>query len=267
METRDEAHARMTRDALYTIAARLKTSIINKGLLLALILVVFEALLMAHYQGAAALAILRYTPPVALFTGVTANLLPLALPLMFLAGSAATGSAASAMRFTKAVSLAAATLACWVCMELFVDRALRPPLWVMLLVGVISLGAGFITYLWPEHLTSTTGGAVLEPVVVALMAVLVLGQASSNPDLRRAVSTPFLPSERVTTTTGATTTAYVLDSSSEWTTLLIDSTRTIEIVRTKDVIRREVCSVLGPGVVHPAWAVAESGRPSPTCDR
>lgn len=261
------SEAARTRHALYAIARRLKTSIINKGLLLALILVVFEALLMAHYQGPTALAILRYTPPVALFTGVTANLLPLALPLMFLACLTAAASAVSAGRFTSAASLTGATVVCWICMQLFVDQAIRPPVWLMLLVGAISLVASVATFRWPDRFISESGSAVLEPIIVAVMVALVLGQASSNPELRKAVSTPFLPPERVSTATGQTETAYVLDSTSEWTTLLIESTRRIEIVRTKDVTRREVCSVLGSGIVHPAWAVADTGTPPPACTK
>jgi hypothetical protein len=201
-----------TRQALYTIARRLKTSIINKGLLLALILVVFESLLMAHYQGPTALAILRSTPPVALFTGVTANLLPLALPIMFLACFTAALSALCAGRFTSAASLIGASAVCGVCVQLFVDQTVRPPLWLMLLVVAISLVAGATTARWPDRLISESGSTVLEPIVATLMVALVLGQASSNPELRKAVSTPFLPPERVSITTGQTTTAYVLDS-------------------------------------------------------
>lgn len=255
----------LTPHALYAIAAQLKGSVINRGLLIAVVLVVAEALLMAHYQGASALAILRYTPPVSLFTGVVANLLPLALPLAMMAAFAASVTAWSASKTSTSISLLLATVLMWAASMVFVDEHVRPPVWVFLLLGVLGIAALLLTHTFPLLLVTESGGAALAPVLVALSTVIVIGQIPNRPEVARAISTPFLPAERITMADRHTETAYVLDTSNEWTTLLVESTRQIKIVRSNAVTAREVCSVLGTGTVKPAWAITKSSSAHKPC--
>ncbi|NHN56947.1 hypothetical protein G9U51_14340 [Calidifontibacter sp. DB0510] len=100
---REVQRERLT-DGVWAIAHNSRGSIINKGLLLAAVLVVLDTLLVSHYQPATALALLRSTPPLTLLTGVLLNLGPVLITAATIAYLTRGASAVAQDRISTAVS-------------------------------------------------------------------------------------------------------------------------------------------------------------------
>lgn len=253
--------------ALWAIAKNAKGSVLNRGLLISLVLIVLDTLLVSHYQPQTALALMRYTPPVALFTGVLTNLLPIILPALFWLTAGLGVFAAARGEERGAFSYLSGSVVIFLIGALFIDSRVLPGGWVL----AITLFAAFSVYgiaRWLERRDSST--EILFAMIFFVLIVFIGGQLWESQELRTRLATPFLPSERISFANGGSAspeiTGYVLDvdQSGHWTTLLLEAERTVVIVPTSSITARSVCSLTATSF-SPQWAVTPVGAGDPGC--
>jgi len=136
---RTDFEERSRTTALQEIARNSRSSIINRGLILALLLTAMDVLLVAHLEQSSALAILRFTPPVSLFTGVFVNLasavlFPIVIGLLTLGVIYALQR-----RLSRAFSFILGAFLFYAVGNVFLDESLTPDP-VFWLVGIQGLG-------------------------------------------------------------------------------------------------------------------------------
>lgn len=245
--------------ALSAIARNTRGSTINRGLILAALLVALDVMLVAHLQQPATLAILRYTPPVTLFTGVLVNLAPVLLPAAVFGLAALALSSAAQGRASRAAELAAVAIIIVVLGYIFLDESLTPSPWFWLWLAVGSLVVGGI-YRWQSWFT--VDGTLFSAFVLMVGLSMVINNLAENQELRNQLSRPYIPAEIISLQGEAGMrkfTGYVLDldQSGAWTTILVDQDRSVIIVRSESVTSRTVCPPEGVEIPTPRWTIIE----------
>ncbi len=249
--------------ALQEIARNSRSSIINRGLILALLLTAMDVLLVAHLQQSSALAILRFTPPVSLFTGVFVNLasavfFPIVIGLLTLGVIYALQQ-----RVTRAFSFILGAFLFYGVGNVFLDESLTPGLgfwFVGIAVAFVLVGVG--SYLVKRFEVSDDLSGLSVFVFFLGLACLVT-VVSSNDDLRAALARPYISAEEITVKQGADDSklvGYVLDVdvSGQWTTLLLEHDRTIRIIASDSIAMRTVCRPATLSVPHPRWSIIDT---------
>jgi len=262
--------------ALHRIATALRGSLVNKSLLLATALVVADTFVVAHYQPATALALLRTTPPLTLLTGVMLNLAPVLLTLGVW-WYACWGAVAVADRDAEQTLVRyGKSLLCLLLGALVVDEGQQVPWWGIGLVVV----AGWAIGQWTSERVDRDDESWGLITVMGAVAVFV---ALAQPTFKDratldAVARPFLPVERIEILTEeAPGTAdpqapatqyevgYVLQADEVWTTVMRHRDRSIRYVRSALVHGRTSCLAEGSGPVRPLLGLELRTADVPRC--
>lgn len=237
-------------------------------------LVTVDVLLVAKLQQPSALAILQYTPPVTLFTGVLVNLLAVLLVPGVIVLITATALAAVRGDFSKALSAIIGAVLLYAAGAILLDRSVLVDPFLMVIFAMVGLCLILLFYIIGRTRSwSIDGGpAALLVVVIGLAA---LGLMLGRDEVRVAISRPYLPAERLELSdtadaSGPTLIGYVLDSSDDghWTTILREDTREIVLIRSDSIASRLVCRPAGITNPTPWWSIVDipTAETVPPCD-
>lgn len=255
---------RQQTSALRAIARNVRGSIINKGLLLAAVLVVIDTLLVSHYQPATALALLRSTPPLTLLTGVLLNLGPVLMNVAIIVYLVRGASAIAQYRISTAVSCyGAAGLLAVFATYLVDDDALISPFVLLPLAAAMGVGGYVLSRGHEDNAESAP------PLAVIIGLAVFLGYVITH-DVEPALTRPYLPAERIEITDMGTKrtiseVGYVVDADRSWSTIMREDDRSIIYVRTTDLRSREVCLLPSDRPVRPRNGIELTAADVPTC--
>lgn len=260
--------------AVKQIARDTRGSILNRSLLLALILVAIDVLLVARLQQPSALAILQYTPPVTLFTGVLVNLLAvLIIPAVIMLLTVAAIAAAQG-DFSKASSSAIGAILLYAGGAILLDRSvlMNPAIMAMLaMVGLLAI----LVFHTVGRARSWSIDRSFAALIIGAIGLVALGLTLGRDEVRIAISRPYLPAERLELNAPPSADesieiGYVLNSSDDghWTTVLSDDTREIWVVRSDSIVSRVICRPEGISSSNPWWSIVDTPATeiTPGCD-
>lgn len=260
--------------ALQQIARNTKGSVLNRSLLLALTLVTVDVLLVAKLQQPSALAILQYTPPVTLFTGVLVNLLAVLLVPGVVVLATMSALAAVKGDSPKAIGDAVGATLLYTAGSILLDReVLINPLLVAVISVTATSAALAVFAIGRARSWSIDSGFV--SVMLATIAITVIVSMLGRDEVRVAVSRPYLPAERIEVgdndgSHDRTEIGYILDASDDghWTTILREQTREILLVRSDLIVSRVVCRPAGISSPTPWWTIVDTPDAAsiPPCD-
>lgn len=243
MTQKNETHQFLVSSALWEIARNLRGSLVNKGLLVALGLVALDCLVVAHYQPASALAILRYTPPVPLFTGVLVNVTPAVLPTIIMATLSRSAVSFAASSPQKGSSQLIQAVALWGASFLILSAPQIGTWWLYGVLIFVGFALNLASWHWASELVDAEGNSILTPILTLLLVVTVVGSLLSSKELRTQLAKPYLPAENISIKNQSSpVSGYVLDVNDQWTTILDEKTRRVEILKTDSVTGRAICT-------------------------
>jgi hypothetical protein len=231
-----------------------KPNAFSTSALILAILVAYRLLAVSNYEPATALAVAKAQGASATALGTLIPLLPPFLPL------AVTIFALLAILFALYSDYTPAINALLLAVGLLLAAALISDPGAAsvggLLMDALLSGTGIIAIL-TIVLWAVFGNPDLDRFALVLLAAVTLAIASAFPG--SATSPDFsmtremwLPPETLTRRDGRIEIGYVLDQNREWTTVLTDSTRTVRIISTPEIVARAVCLRTEP-VPPPLW--------------
>lgn len=228
--------------ATYAVARASRASIINRGLLIATFLAVLNVTMVCHYRPESVLAVLRFTPVVTLFAGVLSNLLPWLIPTLSIASFALAVWAFLVRDPSTGLSRGLVAGLFYVVGLFFVDSALLPS--TALVVGAVIVAIAVIAVVNYAQERWDQDWSNLSALVFAVVSLTVgIGPLIENPQLRSAVSSPFVPIEELTLRGQEPFAGYVLDvdPSGQWTTVMLESDRSVQVVSSPTLVERTPC--------------------------
>lgn len=257
--------------ALDRIRSAAKPSWISRPIFLASIFTIADVLIVSHFQPPTAIALLRYTPPLTLLLGAFVNIVPVLLqPVLVVLvclvfwnllgdrGSAAVGY----FVFALFLYVVAATL--------LPSQSLpsQSRMAVLIILGgalfAAHQNAGSVLksvqrlfYRFPSDVVKWASKVVFGVGLFSWFAVClgVVGEGFSEV-WRSSVQQPYVPAELIDVAgEPQPVVGYVIDvdNSGQWTTILIESDRTVRIFPSEDILRREVCATGGLARYRPQF--------------
>ena len=238
------------------------TTILNGGILIGLVLVALDSLVVAHFEVEAALALVRYTPPLTLLVGVVLNLGPILAEYVLgglLVALACWGAAGRLDRVVVAGFCAAVVF--FLSNALFDKAATWSPARMVACAGGAVVAAVLLSKLIDRDLIDVNA-----PSAVLILGILIASTALiSDPALRQSVAMPYVPPERVELEgVVEPLIGYVLDvdQSGQWTTIMTESSREVVVVPSTTVMSRTVCTLEPHTDTTPRWPVVPASASS-----
>ncbi len=236
-------------ETLRAIAYRLNRSIFNRGLLLGLALVAVNALIVSHFQPPTALALLRNTPPLTLLTSTMLNLGPIAAQVWMVYSLITGGVAFAREDGTRGLSAVLTAAGIWITSMFLVDRDVALAGWPLALLVLAVLIGSYVAHTVNRKWAENGDLSVLALGTISVMlAVALWGSGQNLDDVKQRLERPYLPTEVLTLGgdedgQSRTIVGYVLESSSQWASVLLEHERTVAIVRSAEIEERRVCAL------------------------
>ncbi len=246
------------------IATNVRGSIVNRGLILALMLVVADIALVAHYQPTVMLGVLQHTSLIPLFTGVVVNLAPALVAAAFWFCLGMMIANLMSLDPHRAVTYAAWTISTLVISGAFFDASVVPSFWGVFVLALIAAAA----YAVHIRIDAKSEDDDVVPTILRLgMVLFVLATIGSAPDIRERAAAPFQPAETLELTgEEKPVVGFVLDvdPSGQWTTLLRESDRQLLVVPSESLTSRTPCELEHQGTIQPSgpWVPPKDSTPS-----
>lgn len=246
---------------LQRIAGNLSPTWVNRGLMVAIALAAADTVLIAKIQSSSALAIVRHSSLLTLALGVSINIAPTLLQAVVLAcafliaANAEHNPQFAWKRFEYGIGATVALVL------LVPESALIVSIWLLFALPLIGFAVA-----WAME-RGRVGISIDQQTLFVVIGVLAIFSVVASPGARDQLMKPWLPPERVELQAKPDFIGYVLDvdQSGDWTTLLRDSNRQVEVVHSESILSRTPC-ILSKEASKPSWVLGDSPKNSePAC--